>query len=467
LYPVTSYQDIKSQLDSGRPILSVFDVYQSKDPGSWFVEDPARPGLIEAPAPTDELIGKVATTIVDFDEITKTISFAHTWGREWGDSGFGTMGLDAAQALFREDEMWAVEIKGASGFAWHADEFAPAPKARRVATRRRARTIGTRQRARAPKVTIREPARRRPPRTAALGAGPQRAVYDAKHEVGEWSGTKLPATALVRGEGDPPTGDEAVDLTYDALGAFHQFFVDAYGRDSYDGRGSPLEAVVHYGREFNNAAWDGRRILIGDGDGRVFNGFHRLDVVAKECANGVIHTESDLAFDGESGALVQSLGCIFASLVKQYALGQTAENADWLIGDGLLAAASEGGSALISMLRPGSAHDDQTLGMDRQVGHMSNYVRSEDPGSVYVNSGIANRAFAVAARTLRGRAWTRAGLVWYTALLPESRRSRLSPRTTFRQFARRTVTVARERYPEGPVVAAIRKGWAEVGIDLP
>ena len=56
---------------------------------------------------------------------------------------------------------------------------------------------------------------------------------------------------------------------------------------------------------------------------------------------------------------------VFGSLVKQYTLGQTAAEADWLIGAGLLAPAVNG-MALRSMKAPGTAYDDDVLGKDPQ-----------------------------------------------------------------------------------------------------
>ena len=78
---------------------------------------------------------------------------------------------------------------------------------------------------------------------------------------------------MVRSEGDPPTGDVTVDEAYDALGITYNFFSDVYGRDSIDNSGMQLEAVVHFGRGWNNAAWNGHQLMLGDGDGKIFRRF--------------------------------------------------------------------------------------------------------------------------------------------------------------------------------------------------
>jgi len=43
----------------------------------------------------------------------------------------------------------------------------------------------------------------------------------------------------------------------------------------------PLVATVHYGKNFNNAFWNGKQMTFGDGDGKLFKPFTSLDMVAK------------------------------------------------------------------------------------------------------------------------------------------------------------------------------------------
>ena len=70
-------------------------------------------------------------------------------------------------------------------------------------------------------------------------AGKQRFVYDGRHGVG------LPGDS-VRVEGDPPTGDPAVDEAYDGSGATYDLYRNVYGRDSIDGQGMRLDSTVHH-----------------------------------------------------------------------------------------------------------------------------------------------------------------------------------------------------------------------------
>jgi len=53
----------------------------------------------------------------------------------------------------------------------------------------------------------------------------------------------------------------------------YQYFLQAHGRDSYDGEGSPLINIVNYGQNYPNAFWDGEKMTYGDGDGNLFGAF--------------------------------------------------------------------------------------------------------------------------------------------------------------------------------------------------
>src|SRR3546814_10359056 len=80
----------------------------------------------------------------------------------------------------------------------------------------------------------------------------------------------------------------------------------------------PLVGTVHYGDDYDNAFWNGAQMVFGDGDGEVFNRFTlAVDVVGHELCHGVIDHEAGLRYQGQSGALNESLSDVFGSLVKQ------------------------------------------------------------------------------------------------------------------------------------------------------
>jgi hypothetical protein len=203
-------------------------------------------------------------------------------------------------------------------------------------------------------------------------------------------------------------------------------------------------------------------MVFGDGDGEIFGRFTAsLDVIGHELTHGVVENTAALAYSGQSGALNESIADVFGVMVKQYALGQDAAAADWLIGGDLLLPGVKG-VALRSMLHPGTAYDDPRLGKDPQPDNMSGYVETtDDNGGVHYNSGIPNRAFALAATAIGGPAWEKAGRVWYDVLTGGA----LAADADFGAFAQLTVAAAEARFGAGsPEAAAIRDGWTTVGV---
>ncbi len=266
----------------------------------------------------------------------------------------------------------------------------------------------------------------------------------------------------VRGEDDPVSADAAVNQAFDGLGSTFALYWDAFGRSSIDGAGGTLPATVHYGDRYDNAFWNGERMVFGDGDGEVFTGFTQsLSVIAHELTHGVVEHSGGLDYSGQSGALNESLADVFGALAEQHAAGQTAADASWLIGAGIFTPAVQG-VALRSMSAPGTAYDDDALGRDPQPAHMRDFVSTDaDNGGVHINSGIPNKAFHLVATTLDGHAWERAGRIWYLVMTGGS----LSPSADFVEFARATLAVAAEEYGErSEEVDAVRTAWIGVGV---
>jgi len=289
---------------------------------------------------------------------------------------------------------------------------------------------------------------------AALVGAPQRTIMDA-------GGKQRSRGPVVRSEGGPPTGDPAVDEAYDYMGATYDFYWDVYARDSIDDNGLPLNGIVHYGKDYDNAFWDGQRMNYGDGDGEQFLRFTKcVDVIGHELTHGVTQYEAGLIYWGQAGALNESISDVFGSLVKQYHSKQNVNQADWLIGHGLFTPSVQG-VAIRSMSNPGTAYNDPVLGKDPQPAHMSNYDRTlEDSGGVHINSGIPNRAFYLAAKSVGGYAWETMGLIWYQTLL----RPALPKNARFVDFARLTLLTARQLFPLGAEPQAVADAWQAVGI---
>jgi hypothetical protein len=299
------------------------------------------------------------------------------------------------------------------------------------------------------------PARPAPATATASTTGLDRTIHDTHHS------TTLPGD-VVRNEGGAASGDKAVDQAYDGLGETWHLYDAAFSRNSVDGNGLPLVGTVHYGKDYDNAFWDGSQMVFGDGDGTIFLGFtSSLDVIGHELTHGVTQFTAGLDYSGQSGALNESISDVFGSQVKQRALGQSTNQADWLIGADLLAPGVKG-VALRSMKAPGTAYDDPRLGKDPQPADMSGYVETtDDNGGVHINSGIPNRAFYLAATAIGGNSWEAPGQIWYDVLTG----SAIAKDCDFATFAGLTVDAATARFGDGSAQAdAVRKAWHTVGV---
>jgi Zn-dependent metalloprotease len=276
-----------------------------------------------------------------------------------------------------------------------------------------------------------------------------RTVYDAGH------GTKLPGKR-VRDENGAAVADIAVNQAFDNAGTTYDFYEQVLKRNSIDGNGLRIDSSVHYSKKYNNAFWNGSQMVYGDGDGKLFNGFTgAIDVIAHELTHGVTQYTvpgGGLVYDGQSGALNESISDVFGSIVKQWHLKQTPQEADWLIGAGILAPSV--GKALRSMAQPGNTA--VTWSGDDQPATMAGYV---EDGDVHTNSGIPNHAFYLAAMKLQVNSWEKAGPIWYQAL------PLLRSNASFLDAANATVKAAQLLYgTASSEAAAVQAAWREVGV---
>ncbi len=289
----------------------------------------------------------------------------------------------------------------------------------------------------------------------APASAPQRSIADA-------GGRLLLPGRLVRREGEPAGTDVAVNEAYDGLGQTHALFWNRFGRRSIDDAGLPLDATVHYGQDYDNAFWNGERMVFGDGDGEVFNRFTAsVSVIGHELTHGVTQFTANLRYQGQSGALNESISDVFGVLVEQNAAGQSTAEASWLVGAGLFTDRVQG-VALRSLRAPGTAYDDDVLGRDPQPDNMAQFVvTDEDNGGVHLNSGIPNRAFYLVAEALGGNAWQAPGQIWYDTLTGGS----LTPDTDFAAFARATQGTAAALFGAGSTAElAVQRAWQGVGV---
>lgn len=180
-------------------------------------------------------------------------------------------------------------------------------------------------------------------------------------------------------------------------------------------------------------------------------------MIAHELSHGVTQFTANFEYEGEAGALNESMSDVIACMVEQKQLNQTVHEADWLIGQTIFPVAFRG-AALRSLKEPGTAYvKDPVLGTDPQPKHYSKRYRGTgDHGGVHINSGIPNHAFYLAAKAVGGYSWEKVGQVWYDALTSES----TNPKSTFKEFADLTVAAAEKH----ECVDQVKQAWQAVGV---
>jgi Zn-dependent metalloprotease len=98
-------------------------------------------------------------------------------------------------------------------------------------------------------------------------------------------------------------------------------------------------------------------MVFGDGDTFLNNFTGCIDVIGHELTHTVTDFTSPLDYYGLPGALNEHISDVFGIMVKQKAQDETADKADWLIGEDCILPDVKG-TALRSMKSPGKAYDD-------------------------------------------------------------------------------------------------------------
>ena len=149
---------------------------------------------------------------------------------------------------------------------------------------------------------------------------------------------------------------------------------------------------------------------------------------------------------------------MFGTLVKQWRKRQTVKQGDWLIGAEIMGPGTSAKS-LRTFKAEKAYENDALLGTDPQPKHLKNkYTGSADNGGVHINSGIPNHAFYLVALEIGGKAWERAGKIWYATML------KLTTTSQFSDMVQATTESAVTLYGNNSREhKAVMKAWKGVG----
>ncbi|MFI9305680.1 M4 family metallopeptidase [Streptomyces triculaminicus] len=122
----------------------------------------------------------------------------------------------------------------------------------------------------------------------------------------------------------------AVDAHW-AAGKVYDYYKQAHGRDSLDGRGMTINSLVgvtYFGMPYVNAFWDGTKMVYGSGDKEYRTLSAGLDVVGHEMTHGVVENTANLVYAGQSGALNEAVADYFGNAIKTDAYGTSMDSPD-------------------------------------------------------------------------------------------------------------------------------------------
>jgi bacillolysin len=214
------------------------------------------------------------------------------------------------------------------------------------------------------------------------------------------STSKPPATdadnhwTLVTPDRTSPGQPALVDAQYYANVA-DDYYLARQGFDFTDCFPGGMELVAHYGKGFDNAFWNGKVTVYGDGSGVIFRELSGgLDVVAHENTHAVTQCTSNLVYRNESGALNESFSDMLGNSAEFFAAEPLSSNcvlasgqtscADWTIGEDVFLPA-DAVPGFRNMADPEEDNDPDDYS-ERLLG-------SADRGFVHSNSAISNHAY--------------------------------------------------------------------------
>lgn len=276
----------------------------------------------------------------------------------------------------------------------------------------------------------------------------ERYIYDSQNKYEQ-------RVELIRKENDDEVDDTIVNEVYDMSGFVRDYFKITFDLNSMDNNGMDVISNIRYGKDYNNAFWDGDEMTYGEGDNVQFKNFTKaIDVIAHELTHGVTQFLANLEYQSQSGALNEHFSDVFGTVIKQKYLKQDVTCADWLIGD-LIVTDKFPGTAIRSMKAPGTAND-----FDTQSDHMDNYYTgSSDNQGVHINSGIPNKAFYLTAIEI---GIDDSALLWFETLKVLWRTA------NFNDLLENLLKVSKKLSDNGKVdiksVEVITKSFLEVGL---
>jgi len=250
-------------------------------------------------------------------------------------------------------------------------------------------------------------------------------------------------------------------------GAMYDWWLGEFNRNSYDDSGATLMCVVDYGGEgYNNAYWDGVRIVVWQPseDRRSLAGCP--EVIAHEWAHAITEHTSELIYFKEPGALNESFSDMMGAAFEW--AHDSLDTPDWLLGENSFL----NGAASRDMAEPHNYNDPDYYGLSDPYWYdTENCTPSmfNDFCGVHSNSGVGNKWFyllsdggthheinveGIGVANATGIAYRANVFYWVSG-------------GDFKNAALGTISAALDLDPGGQWAEQVEKAWQAVGVYAP
>lgn len=263
--------------------------------------------------------------------------------------------------------------------------------------------------------------------------------------------------------------DPAAISAHVNAGKVYDYYKETFDRNSLDNNGMKLISTVHIGSKWNNAGWNGKQMLYGDGDGNTMISLSgSMDVIGHEMTHGVITNTADLVYEGESGALNESIADIMGVFIED-----KDGEALWTLGEDIYTP-NIPGDGLRNMKDPSSVYiGEEYTESGYYPDHYDDLYTGElDNGGVHVNSSINNKAAYLITEggthygvTVNGIGKDKAEEIYYHALTLY-----LTASSDFSDMRQAAIQAARDLYPDqngepSPEVQSVMAAYDAVGVN--
>ncbi|TXL60629.1 M4 family metallopeptidase [Aeromicrobium terrae] len=199
------------------------------------------------------------------------------------------------------------------------------------------------------------------------------------------------------------------------------YYQQTFGRNGIFGTGAGSYNRVHYGKNYVNAFWDGKRMTYGDGDGSGYGPLTSLDVTGHEMSHGVTENTAGLTYSGESGGLNEATSDIFGTMVEFFA-ANSQDPGDYLIGEEFDLAHHTGFRRMDNPASDGDSLSCWSTNAKNVDVHYSSgignhffYLLAEGSGAKTIG-GVAHSSTTCNGSTVTGIGRAQAAAIWYRAL---------------------------------------------------